>query len=79
MSGVVRREHARAPYPLSPEIFQISDSLRVIGAYAAGVNKAGQVNERIWTRGSTSVVNSSGSENSAKGRRRHRWTPPVRP
>jgi hypothetical protein len=35
MGGVVCREHARAPYPLSTEIFQIGDSLHAIGAYAA--------------------------------------------
>lgn len=38
MGGVVCREHARAPYPLSTEIFQISDSLRAMGAYAGGSN-----------------------------------------
>jgi hypothetical protein len=38
MGGVVCREHGRAPYPLSTEVFQISDSLRAIGAYAAGSN-----------------------------------------
>jgi hypothetical protein len=38
MGGVVCREHARAPYPLSTEIFQIGDSLRAIGAYAAASN-----------------------------------------
>jgi hypothetical protein len=31
---VVCREHARAPYPLSTEIFQIRDGLQAIGAYA---------------------------------------------
>jgi hypothetical protein len=36
--GVVTREHARAPYPLSTEIFQIGDSLRAVGAYAAATN-----------------------------------------
>jgi hypothetical protein len=35
LGGVVSRENARAPYPLSTEIFQIGDSLRAIGAYAA--------------------------------------------
>jgi hypothetical protein len=34
MGGVVRREYARAPYHMSPEVFQISDSLRAIGTYA---------------------------------------------
>lgn len=38
MGGVVCREYARAPYPLSTEIFEISDSLQAIGAYAAGSN-----------------------------------------
>jgi hypothetical protein len=38
MGGVVCREHAQAPYPLSTEIFQISDSLRAIGTYAPGSN-----------------------------------------
>lgn len=38
MGGVVFREHARAPYPLSTEIFEISDSLRAIGTYAPGSN-----------------------------------------
>lgn len=32
LGGVVTREHARAPYPPSTEIFQIGDSLRAIGA-----------------------------------------------
>jgi len=34
MGSVVCREYARASYPLSTEIFQISDSLRAIGTYA---------------------------------------------
>src|SRR5215469_9305890 len=34
LGGVVTREHARAPYPLSMEVFQISDSLRAVGTYA---------------------------------------------
>jgi hypothetical protein len=34
MGGMVHREFGRAPYPLSMEVFQISDSLRAIGAYA---------------------------------------------
>jgi hypothetical protein len=38
MGGVVCREHGRAPYPLSTEIFEISDSLQAIGAYAAARN-----------------------------------------
>ena len=31
LAGVVIREHARAPYPLSPEVFEIGDSIRAIG------------------------------------------------
>jgi hypothetical protein len=38
MGGVVCREYAQAPYPLSTEIFQISDSLRAIGTYADASN-----------------------------------------
>jgi hypothetical protein len=38
IGGVVCREHAQAPYPLSTEIFQISDSLRAIGTYADASN-----------------------------------------
>src|SRR5215469_976273 len=34
IGGVVCREHAQAPYPLSMEVFQISDSLRAVGTYA---------------------------------------------
>jgi hypothetical protein len=33
LGGVVIREHARAPYPLSAEIFEIGDSIRAIGSY----------------------------------------------
>ncbi len=36
LGGIVTREYARAPYPLSTEIFQIGDSLQAIGTYAAG-------------------------------------------
>jgi hypothetical protein len=38
MGAVVTREHARAPHPLSTEIFQIGDSVQAIGAYAAATN-----------------------------------------
>jgi len=33
LGGVVVRAHARAPYPLSTEVFQISDTIRAIGSY----------------------------------------------
>jgi hypothetical protein len=33
LGGVVIREHAGAPYPLSAEIFEIGDSIRAIGRY----------------------------------------------
>jgi hypothetical protein len=33
LSGVVTREHARAPYPLSVEVFEIGDSISAIGSY----------------------------------------------
>lgn len=33
LAGIVTREHARAPYPLSAEVFQISDSIKAIGRY----------------------------------------------
>jgi len=36
LGGIVTREYARVPYPLSTEIFQIGDSLQAIGSYAAG-------------------------------------------
>jgi hypothetical protein len=37
LGSVVAREHAKAPYPLSMEIFQITDSLRAIGACATAI------------------------------------------
>lgn len=33
LGAVVTREHARAPYPLSAEVLEISDSIRAIGSY----------------------------------------------
>ena len=33
LGGVVTREHARAPYPLSAEVLEIGDSIRAIGSY----------------------------------------------
>lgn len=38
MGGVVCRVYARAPYPLSTEIFHTGDSLRAVGAYAVASN-----------------------------------------
>jgi hypothetical protein len=35
LGGVVTREHAQAPYPLSTEIFEIGDSIRALGRYQA--------------------------------------------
>jgi hypothetical protein len=32
-AGIITREHARAPYPLSAEVFQINDSIKAIGRY----------------------------------------------
>lgn len=34
LGAVVIREHARAPYPLTTEVLQISDTIRAIGTYA---------------------------------------------
>lgn len=33
LGGVVTREHARAPYPLSTEVLHIGDSIRAVGSY----------------------------------------------
>jgi hypothetical protein len=33
LGAVVTREHARAPWPLSAEVFEIGDSIRAIGSY----------------------------------------------
>jgi hypothetical protein len=35
LGAKVAREHARAPYPLSAEIFKVGETLRAVGTYAS--------------------------------------------